>query len=266
MRGRATWILENRGPLVIADIAQETNISTESTTRQIGIRGYLAVPLFSKGGDIVGVMRALTYQPREFTQEEVDLLQQLANGTAVALENARLFQETERRAREQAVLNDIAAATSQSLHLDELLQIALDKVLAITGRDRAYIRLRDPLTGNLILATHRGISQEYERLLRQPQTPGGKSDRVLQSGEPVVVYDPERFFPPSPAKETVIGRVTLPRRGGSPLQSCPAPLQQSFPDIPENALQFQTAACHSRHVGIHARPIAFSLHLPKAAP
>ena len=60
----------------------------------------LGVPLFSRGGEVVGVLRALTYQPREFTQEEVDLLQQLANGAAIALENSWLLGEIRTKAAE----------------------------------------------------------------------------------------------------------------------------------------------------------------------
>ena len=137
------------------------------------------------------MLRVLTYQPREFTQEEVDLLQQLANGAGIALENARLFQETGRRAQEQAVLNAIATATSQSLDLNELLQISLDKVLEVTGREQGYIRLRNPLTGELRLAAHQGISEEYAETLLRHRTPGGKSDQVFESGEPLIINDPE---------------------------------------------------------------------------
>ncbi|MCH8055584.1 MAG: GAF domain-containing protein, partial [Deltaproteobacteria bacterium] len=190
-RGRSKWILENRRAIVIADIAKETDLPTGESIARLGIHGYLAVPLFSRGGEVVGVMRALTYQPRDFTQREIDLMQQLANGAAIAIENARLFDETERRAQEQEALNAIARATSQSLRLDELLQISLDKVLEVTGRERSYIRLKDPETGEITLAAHRGISEEYAETLLHKRTPGGKSDQVFESGEPLIINDPE---------------------------------------------------------------------------
>jgi PAS domain S-box-containing protein len=189
LRGRSRWILENRKPLVIKDTSQETDGPADSNTRKIGIRGYLAVPLFSRGGEVVGILRALTYQPREFAQEEIDLLQQLANGAALSLENAKLFHETELRAKEQAVLNAISMATSQSLELEELLQTALDKVLEVTERERGYIRLKNPVSGEITLAAHRGISEEYAKVLLYRRTPGGKSDRVFHSGEPLVIND-----------------------------------------------------------------------------
>jgi PAS domain S-box-containing protein len=197
LTGRSKWILRNRRPLVIADTTKDEAIPSGDSVREVGIRGYLAVPLFSRSGEVIGILRALTYEPREFRPPEVDLLQQLANGTAIALANARLFEETEQRAHEQAVLSAVAMATSQSLRLDELLQIALDKVLEVTGREQGYIRLKDTLTGNLTLAAHRGISENFVEALLHQRTPGGKSDQVFESGEPLVVNDPET----SPLKE-----------------------------------------------------------------
>ncbi|MEK6601656.1 MAG: ATP-binding protein, partial [Candidatus Binatota bacterium] len=97
-RLRSGWILKNRRPLVLPDITQSEEVATGGTIAAQGIRGYLGVPIFSRNGEVIGILRALTYQTREFRQEEVDLLQQLANGTAIALENARLLEEI----REQA--------------------------------------------------------------------------------------------------------------------------------------------------------------------
>jgi signal transduction histidine kinase/uncharacterized protein YigA (DUF484 family) len=98
--GRSTWIIEHRRPLMIPDSTLENTIPMGKTVTRLGLRGYLGVPLFSRGGEVIGILRALTFQPRDFTQEEVDLLQQLGNGAAVALENARLFEEVQRKSAE----------------------------------------------------------------------------------------------------------------------------------------------------------------------
>jgi len=98
--GRLEWIIENRRPLMIPDSIQEGSLPPGETVKALGVRGYLGVPLFSRGGEVIGVLRALTYQPREFAQKEVDLIQQLANGAAVAIENARLFEELQKKSQE----------------------------------------------------------------------------------------------------------------------------------------------------------------------
>ena len=104
--GRMRWIIENQKPLIIADSTKEGALPPGDTIRTLGLRGYLGVPLLFRG-EVLGVLRALTYQPRNFIQEEVDLLQQLANGAAVALDNARLYDRTKNQALELARVNKI---------------------------------------------------------------------------------------------------------------------------------------------------------------
>ena len=106
-RGRSRWIIENRQPLLILDITKETEFSGGESISKAGIRGYLGIPLFSSGGEVMGILRALSYQPRDFTQEEVDLLQQIANGAAIALENARLLEQIKKQAAELAKANEV---------------------------------------------------------------------------------------------------------------------------------------------------------------
>lgn len=96
--------------------------------------------------------------------------------------------ETRARAQEQEALNLLARAISQSLRREELLEIALAKVLEVTGRERVSIRLKDPATGRVTLAAHRGFSQAeaeaLQRALRHQAT-----EQVLASGQPLVVDD-----------------------------------------------------------------------------
>ena len=96
----------------------------------------------------------------------------------------------ERRQAEQEALNAIALTTSQSLHLEQVLQTALDQVLEVTGRERGYIRLRNSATGEISLAAHRGISQQHIHALLHQRTPGGKCDQVFSTGKVIVVNEP----------------------------------------------------------------------------
>jgi len=91
---RSLWIVENRRPLMIPDITKEGIREAGKALGPLGIQGYLGVPIVSRQGEVIGVLRVLTYQTREFSQEEIDFLQQLANGAAIAFDNTKLFEQT----------------------------------------------------------------------------------------------------------------------------------------------------------------------------
>ncbi|MGH7774348.1 MAG: GAF domain-containing protein [Candidatus Binatia bacterium] len=99
-RQRSIWIRENRRALMIPDITEGPIESLGGVLEAIGIRGFLGVPILSRRCEVIGILRGLTYNARHFNQEEVEVLQQLANGAAIALENARLLDETKRQAVE----------------------------------------------------------------------------------------------------------------------------------------------------------------------
>jgi signal transduction histidine kinase len=105
--GGSRWVIEHRRPLVLPDISRAKDAPIGQTARRLGIQGYLSVPLFSRSGEVVGVLRALSYRPRVFLAEEIDLLQQMSNGAAVALENARLLEQTRRQADELSQANKV---------------------------------------------------------------------------------------------------------------------------------------------------------------
>jgi signal transduction histidine kinase len=112
----------------------------------------------------------------------------------VLAENTRLLESTRRNAREQAALNAIAAATARSLNLDAVLGIALDKALAVTGRDQGYICLKDPSSGKITVAAHRGLSEERIDFLSRFRIRGGRGDAVLESGKVVVINDTRKEY------------------------------------------------------------------------
>lgn len=136
---RTGWILRNRRPLVVSDITRSQRMRADGTTEGLGIRGFLGVPIFSRGGEVIGILRALSYQPREFTQEEVDLLQQLANGAGLALENAQLLEQIRKQAVELEKANKMQA--------DFTAMIAHDLRSPLTAVLSAAAFLKDGLVG-----------------------------------------------------------------------------------------------------------------------
>ena len=157
------------------------------TLKREGVQSAVVVPIRSRD-NVLGVIMLGSRWPRRFSPDEIRLLEAIGNQMGVGVQKSRLFQETEQRAREQAALNVIAQVTSQSLHLDELLEIVVDKVPEVTGRERVSIRLKDPLTGQITLAACHGFSEaEVEELQRRNSHT--ITEQIFATGQPLVLHN-----------------------------------------------------------------------------
>ncbi|MBI3325940.1 MAG: GAF domain-containing protein [Nitrospinae bacterium] len=78
-------------------------------------------------------------------------------------------------------------AISLSPDLSRTLNTALDKVIEVIGVEGGAVRLVDEETGELVLAAHRGVSEETFRQGRRLKPGEGFSGLVLEKGEPMVI-------------------------------------------------------------------------------
>ncbi|HWP56446.1 MAG TPA: GAF domain-containing protein [Candidatus Acidoferrales bacterium] len=170
--------------LVVDDIAQVEGLRA---LKKEGACAAIVVPI-SVQGQTLGVIEAASRERARFRTDDIRLLEALGNQVGIAVQKARLFEETKRRAREQEALNLIAKATSQSLRLEELLEMVVTKVPEVTGRRRASIRIKDPRTGEITLAAHRGFSAEEVAELQRRRS-HQITEQVFATAKPWVVDD-----------------------------------------------------------------------------
>jgi signal transduction histidine kinase len=91
-----------RAAVQIPDIDQEPGYALHDIIREPGYRALLAVPLLRED-DLVGGLVLCRKAPGAFAAETVDLVQTLANQSVLAIENAELFEEIERKGEQLAV-------------------------------------------------------------------------------------------------------------------------------------------------------------------
>ncbi len=149
-------------------------------------RSLLFVPLL--GGNQVTGCLSLQNVEREhaFSESDVRLLTTLANSMSVALENARLFDESNRllaesrqRAAELTTVNRISQAAASELDLEVLIQTVGEQVRATFDADIAYVALLDREAGLIRFPYAYGEDA-------QPMPLGkGLTSRIIQTGQPV---------------------------------------------------------------------------------
>jgi GAF domain-containing protein len=102
-------------------------------------RSWMGVPL-RVGSDVVGLIALQSLQPRFYTREQFDLLNAVANQAAIAIQNARQFQQEQARAQRQQMLREIAAKVRGSADVDTIMRTAVQEIGQALGR-QAYIYL-----------------------------------------------------------------------------------------------------------------------------
>ena len=152
-----------------------------------GDGAVLAVPVRVKG-QIIGALSVADAPGRRFTAAEADRLQAFADQAAIAVDNARLYEEATRQRRESEVVAALAAEINRSLDLDHVLQQVAEAATALCGGDVTHIALSEPGSEALRLRLAVGSRLQTDRELRLG--PGeGLGGLVLKTGRPLRTAD-----------------------------------------------------------------------------
>jgi len=79
-----------------------------------------------------------------WTQDEIALVQELAEQSALALESARLYQDTQRRAARERLVSEVTGRIRETLDVETVLKIAVDEIRQALQLERLVVRLGAP--------------------------------------------------------------------------------------------------------------------------
>jgi GAF domain-containing protein/CheY-like chemotaxis protein/anti-sigma regulatory factor (Ser/Thr protein kinase) len=129
------------------DLMTDPNVVlTDDLRQRVGAMGncaVIAVPLRVKG-TIVGVLSVSDEVAREFSPSEVALLESFADHAAIALENARLYAETEQRRREAEQLARVARHLTETLDVGSVGERLVESVIPLFAVGASSLRLLRP--------------------------------------------------------------------------------------------------------------------------
>ncbi len=153
-------------------------------------RTLLATPLMRERVPI-GVIAIRRTEVNPFTDKQIALLKTFADQAAIAIENVRLFNETNRllketdqRAAELAIINSVQAGLASKLDMQSIYDLVGDKLCEVFDSQNMDIRLFDPATG---LVHFPYVRDRGERLQVEPMPIRGVSKAVIESGQPLMV-------------------------------------------------------------------------------
>jgi two-component sensor histidine kinase/putative methionine-R-sulfoxide reductase with GAF domain len=103
----------------------------------------LAVPILARGERLEGALNVRTREPREFSEDEIELLLAIAAQVAQSIEHATLYAEAQRRVHELEALARISEAVSESLYLEESLEAIVKTTMDALSATGAALVLED---------------------------------------------------------------------------------------------------------------------------
>jgi PAS domain S-box-containing protein len=190
--GLTSTVIQSGQPLLLGTWAEQLRLGvlpTIADLQQAPAESWLGVPIIA-GDDVIGVISVHRLEQHAFAESDVSLLSTLACSMAVALENARLFEETKRllaetdqRANELETVNRIGQALASELELDALIQLTGEQVRQTFAADVAYVGLYDSATGMI------DFPYEFGDSLASIRFGEGLSSRIIATGEPLLINE-----------------------------------------------------------------------------
>jgi GAF domain-containing protein/CheY-like chemotaxis protein len=151
-------------------------------------KSLCAVPVIVRRDSVTGISLQNLETENFFTDSALRLLETIANAMSIALENARLFDETQRllreteqRASELSAISAVSQALVAETELDNMIQLVGRQMREIFEADIVYVALLDKET-NLIHFPYQ-VGETFDAL----KLGEGLTSRIILSGEPLLI-------------------------------------------------------------------------------
>lgn len=162
------------------------------------MRSFLGSPITSRGQAFGNIYLTEKIGAKSFTEEDEEALVILATQAGIAIENARLYEETRQRERSLESLREITDAILGGAGADEALELIADRARELVGAELASIAVPRDDGGALVLQAVSGAHADQLRGQTFPQS-GSISGEVITTGRPSFIgdlSDDDRAFQP----------------------------------------------------------------------
>ena len=197
IRGFRTQIVQTREPVLVNTNVEEqaTRLGQHTIPGTIMPKSWLGVPMIV-GDQVTGIL-SLQNIDREnaFDESDVRLLQTLAASMSVALENARLFDETQRllseteqRATELHIINSVQEELAQKLNMASIYELVGEKLWEFFQPADFSIVIYDHET-DLLSAPYQIENNKRETSIAYQVSGKGFIGFLLQNSQPLLINE-----------------------------------------------------------------------------
>jgi GAF domain-containing protein len=103
--------------------------------------GRLLIPI-RQAGQVLGVIGV--ERPEGWAEDDMAFIHSLAEQLALAAENQRLLDETQRREAAERLTREVTSRLREPVEMEDVLRTAADQIREVFSSDRVVVRLVDP--------------------------------------------------------------------------------------------------------------------------
>lgn len=191
--GITGWAAQSGKPVPVPDAWADPHFKYIPDSGEESYRSMLSVPiiLFTVH-KLVGVLNVQTTQVREWTSDEIAFVETVGGQVALAIENARLYHQTDdalrRKVEQLTTLQRVSALVASSLDVAEVMESIVTYLRELGRADMCAIFAYDTTREEFHIVASQGLSPQYRERVRMPRG-DGVAGLAVQSGEPVIVAD-----------------------------------------------------------------------------
>ena len=193
-RGSDSQVLRSGEGAIVFDRVENRSLMVLGEAGTEVTRSAISAPLIYEGV-VVGAISTQSYQAEAYHEEDLELLQGIADLAAVAINNAWHVTELDSRRREAERIEEIGRAITRSLDAKEVLRTVIDAVLELLQADASSVWL--------IEGTNARVAASGGKI-RLPEgttwaIPPAMREMVVQERRPLLMEDVANsgFLPPS---------------------------------------------------------------------
>lgn len=223
-QGIAGWVAQKGEPLLVSDVQTESpRYRTIDDSVDFVAKSVICVPMKDKNRQVVGVIELINrLDDCPFNTEDLKLLDYISTSAVIALDNALLHEETERRLAEVSALLTLANQITSSLDLQEVLDRIVNILKNVIDCRSCCIFLLHEESQTLEIKASSGIKPKWVKEAKL-KVGEGISGKVVQDAKPLyipdtykdpdfIVFDPavrSLFVVPMINKGRVIGTLSI---------------------------------------------------------
>lgn len=181
----AIWCFKNQKEVFINDYQKDYKKyfkKLQKAAEGDNPESMLYLPLSYKDKPI-GVITAQSFKKNAYTEYHLGILRTIATHVSVAIQNARLFEETHQRATELATVNNISQAIAAHLDLDELIQLVGEQMQQLFQANIAYVALVDKESKMV------NFQYQYGDEMKPQGQDEGLTGQIIRTGEPQLINE-----------------------------------------------------------------------------